>query len=106
KGIMILEIQQSSDVTYRVYDYDRKDKQGHLRELHLDKAKEVITVPHSSSDFQKEVEEDNGLISEKLMEEQYFTVYHWRLDGEVTRKLTEDFLQVSVIAGSGKVEVD
>src|SRR5699024_7807402 len=44
KGIMILEIQQSSDITYRVYDYDRKDKQGHLRELHLDKAKEVITV--------------------------------------------------------------
>src|SRR5699024_2523537 len=36
KGIMILEIQQSSDITYRVYDYDRKDKQGHLRELHLD----------------------------------------------------------------------
>ena len=106
KGIMILEIQQSSDITYRVYDYDRKDKQGHLRELHLDKAKEVITVPHSSSDFHKEVEEDKGLISEKLMEEQYFTVYHWKLDGEVTRELTEDFLQVSVIEGSGKVEVD
>src|SRR5699024_12205 len=85
------------------YDYDRKDKQGHLRELHLDKAKEVITVPHTTSNFNREVEEDKGLISEKLMEEQYFTVYHWKLDGEVTRELTEDFLQVSVIEGSGEI---
>src|SRR5699024_8282193 len=53
KGIMILEIQQSSDITYRVYDYDRKDKQGHLRELHLDEAKEVITVPHTTPNFNR-----------------------------------------------------
>src|SRR5699024_5201674 len=73
---------------------------------HLDKAKEVITVPHTTSNFNREVEEDKGLISEKLMEEQYFTVYHWKLDGEVTRELTEDFLQVSVIEGSGKIEIE
>ena len=35
-GIMVLETQQSSDTTYRVYDFDRKDDQGNLRELHLD----------------------------------------------------------------------
>src|SRR5699024_4015954 len=46
KGIVILETLQSSDTTYRVYDYDRKDKQGHTRELHLQKAKDVTTIPH------------------------------------------------------------
>ena len=35
-GILILETQQSSDTTYRVYDFDRKDAQGNLRELHLE----------------------------------------------------------------------
>ena len=35
KGIVILEIQQSSDITYRVYDYDRKDDAGNPRDLHI-----------------------------------------------------------------------
>jgi mannose-6-phosphate isomerase len=41
-GIMLFEIQQKSDLTYRVYDYDRRDAQGRLRELHLDRALDVI----------------------------------------------------------------
>lgn len=41
-GILVAEIQQSSDLTYRVYDYDRTDKNGARRELHLDKALDVI----------------------------------------------------------------
>ena len=42
EGILIFEIQQSSDLTYRVYDYNRRDAEGRLRQLHLDKALEVI----------------------------------------------------------------
>jgi mannose-6-phosphate isomerase len=41
-GIMLFEIQQKSDLTYRVYDYDRRDAHGQLRELHLDRALDVI----------------------------------------------------------------
>lgn len=44
KGTLLLEIQQSSDVTYRLYDYDRKYKGKH-RELHIDKALDVISFP-------------------------------------------------------------
>lgn len=44
KGTLLLEIQQSSDVTYRLYDYNRLDK-GKLRELHVDKALDVIRFP-------------------------------------------------------------
>ena len=43
-GIMVLETQQSSDTTYRVYDFDRKDDQGNLRELHLEKSIDVLTI--------------------------------------------------------------
>ena len=44
KGIMLYEIQQSSDVTYRFYDWDRVDQAGKKRELHLDKALDVVDV--------------------------------------------------------------
>lgn len=44
KGIMICEIQQNSDCTYRLYDYDRRDRYGNHRELHLDKAMSVIDL--------------------------------------------------------------
>ena len=43
-GIMVLETQQSSDTTYRVYDFDRKDDQGNLRELHLEKSIDVLNI--------------------------------------------------------------
>ena len=43
-GIMICEIQQNSNSTYRVYDYNRKDKNGCLRELHIDKAVDVTNL--------------------------------------------------------------
>ncbi|MCL2627972.1 MAG: class I mannose-6-phosphate isomerase [Oscillospiraceae bacterium] len=42
KGIKIIEVQQSSNVTYRVYDYDRRDSLGNPRELHIDKAIDVL----------------------------------------------------------------
>lgn len=45
EGSLIFEVQQSSDVTYRVYDYNRFDKHGNKRELHLMKAVDVIKVP-------------------------------------------------------------
>ena len=44
-GTTILEVQQSSDITYRVYDYNRKQNDGTYREIHKEQAKEVIKVP-------------------------------------------------------------
>ena len=46
RGLVLLEVQQSSNLTYRLYDYDRLDKNGNKRELHLDKALDVIKVPN------------------------------------------------------------
>lgn len=49
KGVMVAEIQQSSDVTYRIYDFKRKDDQGNERELHTDEALDVIQFVASPS---------------------------------------------------------
>lgn len=50
-GIMIAEIQQNSNVTYRVYDFNRRDANGNLRELHVDKAIEVSTLTPPKTDY-------------------------------------------------------
>lgn len=49
KGIVICEIQQNSNTTYRVYDYDRRDKNGNPRELHIEKAIEVSSLSPSKT---------------------------------------------------------
>ncbi len=51
KGIVLGEIQQSSDVTYRLFDFNRKDANGNLRELHLEDSLEAVSLEKFSSDF-------------------------------------------------------
>ncbi|KAB8136826.1 mannose-6-phosphate isomerase, class I [Gracilibacillus oryzae] len=106
KGIVILETQQSSDTTYRVYDYDRTDDKGNARELHLEEAKQVTTVPHETPLLQQTEEVKQGLTSRKLVKDTYFTVYHWNLQGSVDNVRDRDFLQVSVITGEANLIVN
>lgn len=105
-GIVILETQQSSDITYRVYDYDRKDDQGNDRELHLDAAKAVSTVPHVANETRKSSVTKGALTEQQLVQSEYFTVYHWQLSGETELNAPESFLQVSIIEGSGETILD
>lgn len=106
KGIVILETQQSSDITYRVYDYDRVDAAGKTRELHLERAKEVTTVPHQPVNVAQQVKTKEDLTVKELVKENYFTVYHWKLEGKVNQRSEHDFLQVSVIDGKAEITVD
>lgn len=105
EGILILEIQQSSDITYRVYDYDRTDDAGRQRELHLDQAKKVTTVPHQTPLLNQTKENIDGLINETLVEAEYFSVYHWTLKNHASLQMTEDFLQMSVIEGQATLRI-
>ena len=61
-GIMVLETQQSSDITYRVYDYGRMDSEGHLRELHLEDAIKVTQFPHQNSLLTYEVSQESQAV--------------------------------------------
>ncbi|MDC3411963.1 mannose-6-phosphate isomerase, class I [Aquibacillus sp. 3ASR75-11] len=105
KGIVILETQQSSDITYRVYDYDRTDSNGNKRELHLDRAIQVTTVPHRDVVREQEITKVDDLTVKQLVEAEYFSVYHWELNGNATLQLEQDFLQVSVIEGNATISV-
>lgn len=75
-GILIVEIQQSSNLTYRLYDYERRDKNGKQRELHIDKALEVINYKGGIQPRQpmRFLQYAPGCATEFLCQCQYFQV--------------------------------
>lgn len=106
KGTLILETQQSSDTTYRVYDYDRKDAEGHTRPLHLTDALNVITAPQHMPELQiKEVRiKKNSIVT--LAKTDFFNVYKWEVNGILSLEATAPYTLVSVIDGAGDLTVD
>lgn len=105
-GALILETQQSSDTTYRVYDYDRTDQNGQRRELHLKRALDVISVPHEEEHFERDVHTIGDTKITTLVEGEYFTVSKWELKGKATLDQDEDFLLVSILDGEGEIRAN
>jgi Phosphomannose isomerase len=106
KGTLILETQQSSDTTYRVYDYDRVDANGNKRELHLKQAIEVATVPHKDYTIERSVEVKEGATITTFIKNEFFSVYKWEIDGEGKFVQNHPFLLASVIEGDGELTHD
>ena len=104
-GILILETQQSSDTTYRVYDFDRKDDAGNLRELHLEQSIDVLTIGEPANSRPVTIQADS-LTSTLLVANDFFAVYKWDIAGSVNFKKTADYSLVSVLEGIGELEVD
>lgn len=104
-GTLILETQQSSDITYRVYDYNRRDESGNTRDLHIEQSIEVTNIPHHDPDFEPCVTNTENMVSTKLVSEKHFTVYQWELTGESTKQLDVPYLLVSVLDGEGTIEI-
>ena len=110
KGNVICEIQQNSDTTYRVYDYDRRDAAGNSRPLHIEKALEVINFDLGDDVIKKPItifaREDNEHTDkiELLVLNDYFKTEHWLIGNEIS---SEDnisrFSAITVLNGSGKL---
>lgn len=104
EGIVILETQQSSDTTYRVYDFDRTDDKGKTRELHLDQAIEVTTVPDTPKIVHSTTKNVRGGTIQTLIETDEFNVYRMEVtDGFMLRPL-DRFRLVSVLSGMGTLD--
>lgn len=103
-GTMILESQQNSDITYRVYDYDRLSD-GKPRELHVKQSIDVITVPAkeakdsiiSTADMEK-----NTLC--QLISCDRYNVFKIDVDGNMNFEQNYPFMLVSVVDGMGEID--
>lgn len=105
-GVMILETQQSSDTTYRVYDYDRQDDQGNLRELHIQQSLDVSLIPHQDPEQAMDVTEQVGGKITHFISNDYFKVFKWDVTGDLSVPVDETIYLATVIDGSGELAVD
>ena len=102
-GILLAEIQQNSNITYRVYDYNRLGKDGKPRELHVTDALNVI-VNRSESEIDKIRYSKGEKTKTCLASCEFFTVDKYDLDGEISLSTTkESFNSVLCIDGKAKI---
>jgi len=106
EDVVIAEIQQNSDVTYRVYDYNRVSPNGMKRPLHIEKAVEVSKLIKENFDGKAvgETVELNDYKKKLLSKCQYFTVYEYTQDSKCELATDEkSFNAILFIEGSGVV---
>jgi len=100
-GLLIAEIQQNSNTTYRVYDYGRVGADGKARQLHVDKALEVTTLKQPSRPVLHTGSMHGNV---RLAECKYFTVDRIDLDGETTVEVDDtSFSSILCVDGNAMV---
>lgn len=101
-GTLILETQQNSDITYRLYDYDRL-QDGKLRPLHIRQCLDVIKVPFEAGKTGQAENQSVNAWFEQLVTCEYYTVWKAELKGKETLIQDQKFLLGSVIDGEASV---
>ncbi|MHB9032196.1 MAG: type I phosphomannose isomerase catalytic subunit [Anaerolineae bacterium] len=107
-GVVVAEIQQSSDTTYRIYDWGRLDAEGKPRPLHIDKALDVISWDSQPSGVvtPQVIAESSGLKQELLVDSPLFSVERISLSAGVSYQDKCDgssFQVVGCVSGAGKL---
>ncbi len=106
RGVVVAEIQESSDITYRIYDYKRKDANGHERELHVAQALDVINFAAShqpKTPYEPKLNEPVTLVSCD-----YFTTNTLHFDREVVRDYAplDSFVAYMCLDGAFTIHTD
>lgn len=101
KGILIAELQQSCDTTYRVYDYNRRDKDGNTRPLHIEKAMLCASFePYRVSESKK-----ISKTRERLCSSEYFTFDRVHLSGTESEETDEKYMLIFIESGTAEISL-
>lgn len=106
-GAFVAEIQQTSDITYRIFDYNRKDKDGKSRELHTSQAMDAINFSDVQDDFRTEYERIQNEPVE-MVASPYFTTSVYDMTEEITCDYSEldSFVIFICVEGSCRLTDD
>jgi mannose-6-phosphate isomerase len=106
-GIEVVEVQQTSDVTYRIYDWDRVDSEGKGRELHTALAVDAIDFEADAELLHKKYDVAKGGEA-KVIESPYFTMTIHDVDGskELDRSMLDSFVVYICLEGSVRISAD
>jgi mannose-6-phosphate isomerase len=102
-GILLAEIQQTSDVTYRIYDFDRKDADGNFRELHTELAVDAIDYSYHKSYRTDYAKVENT--PDTIVQCSYFTTNQLNLTGRIERDISQLDSFVIYICLKGSCEI-
>ncbi|RKQ51338.1 mannose-6-phosphate isomerase type 1 [Roseivirga pacifica] len=114
KGLLLAEIQQSSDVTYRIYDFDRTDDQGNKRELHNEQALDALDYKHYSeykTPYKKALNEAVPLVKSQYFQTNLleFTTgiirEHYRKDSFVIYTCVQGEAQIECMGQTTKISM-
>ena len=105
KGITVAEIQQSSNITYRVYDYKREDANHKQRELHIDQAAAVagFLPPLQGHRPMGNPRQKDGYVSTLLVQCPYFAVKRYEIQEKFSGEISERFAVLHITAGKGRL---
>ncbi|MFC0605272.1 type I phosphomannose isomerase catalytic subunit [Winogradskyella pulchriflava] len=104
-GVLLAEIQQTSDITYRVYDWDRVDEEGNERELHNDIALDAFDF-NLKNDFRVEYKKCAN-VSNEMVSCPFFTTNYLEIDTEIEKTNTQDsFLIYMCVNGKAEILTD
>ena len=102
-GVLLAEIQQTSDITYRVYDFDRKDKNGNYRELHTELALDAIDF-EQKDDFRKTYTKAENTVNPAVVSP-YFTTDYLKINQEMPLTLSGESFHIYMgVAGKGSLQ--
>lgn len=107
-SIVICEVQQNSDMTYRIYDFDRL-VDGKLRDLHLDKAMEVIdyeNTPQVSTDETRKSVKIDGGSKQEIVRDRYFNIDKLLIEDSHKDLDENSFMIYSILEGEGDLHCD
>jgi len=99
KGVMVYEVQQSSSITFRLFDYNRPDADGNLRELHVDQSLDVINFGDPAI-IAAPVDTPVVVLSE------HFTLEQYQCDSSVHHDAKESFACLTLISGNAEIRSD
>ncbi|MFZ9858096.1 MAG: type I phosphomannose isomerase catalytic subunit [Roseiflexaceae bacterium] len=104
-GIMLFEIQQTSDLTYRVYDYNRHDAQGNLRDLHIAQALDVSYLGQPRNALSTPIDRGHGV--RELVRSEFFVMEHIHHTQSYTWTRPGDSFQIiTLIEGALTISAD
>ncbi len=103
-NVILAEIQQTSDITYRIYDWDRPGLDGKPRELHRDFAADIIDYSKSTDHYHRVAPVDNNSV--ELLACKYFTTNFIKLSSTIERDYTKYDSFIIYICIDGQVEIE
>jgi mannose-6-phosphate isomerase len=108
EGIILAEVQQNSDLTYRVFDYNRVDKDGNKRPLHIEKALDVIDYKEVQEKAKGlEIKIDTNSSKTYKIANNYFSIELLNIDGSIDENADgSKFVMYVIIEGDGQIEFE